>query len=155
MYFFATSIYSVFLTYWVFGGFYMLLDLTLKPGFLMKYKIQDQINQPVDRAMLMKVVRTVLFNQIFISMPLTYIGFLMKQHKGITESLRDVPEFSRVVLDLAICIIVDEIGFYYSHRLVHQKHLYKWIHKKHHELTAPIAISATVSELLIHQISRV
>lgn len=37
---------------------------------------------------------------------------------------------------------MEEIGFYYSHRVLHSRYLYRFIHKRHHEWTAPIAVTA-------------
>lgn len=87
--------------------------------------------------MVIKTILVVLRNQTFISLPLLLLSYLVKKSKGITMNLREVPSFQKMVLDLAVCIIVDEIGFYYMHRLVHHKSLYKRIHKIHHEWTAP------------------
>lgn len=92
--------------------------------------------------MLMTTIKTVLRNQTFITLPLLLGNYLVKSYKGITMDLWAVPTFERAVVDLAVCIIVDEIGFYYMHRLVHHKIFYKRIHKIHHEWTAPIAITA-------------
>ena len=145
MYFFGTTVYSVFLTYWIFGGIFLFFDLTQWPQFLRKYKVQSGTNEPVDKKLMMRAIRGVLFNQIFISIPLSYLGYYVKKSRGIQQSIYDVPDFGTVVYDLIICIMVDEIGFYYTHRLVHQKYLYKWIHKQHHEWSAPISITAIVS----------
>lgn len=155
MYFLGTTVYSVFFTYWFFGGMFVLLDITLWPRFLRKYKIQAGANEPIDQKDLMKIIRVILINQIFISVPLSYIGYMIKQSRGIKTSLLDVPNFYTVVYQLAICILIDEIGFYYSHRLVHHKYLYKWLHKKHHEWTAPIAITALYAHPLEHIFSNV
>ncbi|KAL7028095.1 hypothetical protein ACKWTF_005719 [Chironomus riparius] len=155
MYFFGTTVYSVFFTYWFFGGIFLIFDYSQWPEFLKKYKVQSGTNEPVDRKLMMRVVRGVLFNQIFISIPLSYLGYYIKKSRGIQESIFDVPDFGRVIYDLIICIMVDEIGFYYTHRLVHQKHLYKWIHKKHHEWSAPISITAIYAHPLEHILSNV
>lgn len=51
-------IYSTILTtlvYWFFGGIYTILDITNKPAFLRRYKIQPGTNEPVDNARLMNV----------------------------------------------------------------------------------------------------
>jgi fatty acid hydroxylase domain-containing protein 2 len=135
--FLATAFYSVYFTYWFFGGIYLFFDLTQWPKFIRKYKVQPGTNEPLNRKTLWNTIKVVLRNQTFISLPMLYLSYAIKKSKGITMDLRDVPSFQRVAIDLAVCIIVDEIGFYYMHRLVHHKSLYKRIHKIHHEWTAP------------------
>lgn len=129
--------------YWFIGGLYLLMDLTLSPQALRKYKVQPETNEPVDKAALFDAIKVILFNQIFVGIPMTIISFYLKKRKGFLEDFRAVPSFDKVFLDLLVCILVDEIGFYYSHRLFHNKFFYKNIHKQHHLWTSPIAITAT------------
>jgi methylsterol monooxygenase len=42
--------------HWILGGLFLLMDVTLKPEFLRKYKIQPGANEPVDRSKLVKVI---------------------------------------------------------------------------------------------------
>lgn len=129
--------------YWFIGGLYLLMDLTLSPQALRKYKVQPETNEPVDKAALFDAIKVILSNQIFVGVPMTIISFYLKKRKGFPEDFRAVPSFDKVFLDLLVCILVDEIGFYYSHRLFHNKFFYKNIHKQHHLWTSPIAITAT------------
>lgn len=138
----GTTVFS-FAVYWIFGGMFTLMDLTLTPRALRRYKVQPQTNEPLDKRVLFSAIKTIVFNQIFVGIPLACIGYYLKKLKGFPENFREVPSFERVLVDLAVCILVDEIGFYYSHRLCHQSFLYKHVHKQHHLWQSPIAITAT------------
>jgi len=75
----------------------------------------------------------VLFNQIFIAMPIFY--FLCK--------FSDQPLFSwENLYKLPLTFLYEDIMFYYAHRLLHIPYLYEKVHKIHHRWTTPIAISA-------------
>lgn len=50
-------------------------------------------------------------------------------------------------------IVVEEIGFYYAHRLFHTKRFYGPIHKMHHQFTAPVAVAAIYCHPLEHLIA--
>ena len=45
---YASTVYTVSL-YWIVGGFLAFANVTNKPAFMQKYKIQQKKNKPVDR----------------------------------------------------------------------------------------------------------
>ncbi|XP_022911441.1 fatty acid hydroxylase domain-containing protein 2 isoform X2 [Onthophagus taurus] len=138
--------------YWIFGGIYTLLDITNKPDCLRKYKIQPGTNEPVDNKRLLNVMWCVLVNQFIVGPPIAYLMYHLMQWRG-HPPLRELPTFHWVLYELGIHILLEEIGFYYSHRVLHSKYLYKYIHKQHHEWTAPIAVTAMYCHPLEHVFS--
>ncbi|XP_055523517.1 fatty acid hydroxylase domain-containing protein 2-like isoform X2 [Wyeomyia smithii] len=135
------------LLYWAIGSVYTLFDVTNQPAFLRRYKVQPGTNEPVDGDRLRKVIRQVLFNQFFTGPPLL-LGLYYLMGPQTRESIRQLPTFPTVVWQLLACIVIEEFGFYYSHRLLHAGRIYKFIHKQHHEWTAPISITAMYSHPL-------
>lgn len=154
VYVIGTTAFS-FGVYWAFGGVFTFMDLFLSPKALRKYKVQPQTNEPVDKKILIDAIKVILFNQFFVAVPLAFLSYYLKKLKGFPEDFREVPNFPKVLLDLFVCILVDEIGFYYSHRLFHNKFFYKHIHKKHHEWQSPIAITAIYCHPLEQLLSNV
>ncbi|XP_052059240.1 fatty acid hydroxylase domain-containing protein 2-like [Mytilus californianus] len=70
---------------------------------------------------------------------MTLFGFYLMKWRGCAIS-GEMPSFAWILLELTVFSLVEEIGFYYSHRLMHHPRLYKYFHKLHHEWTAPIWI---------------
>ncbi|KAF2881730.1 hypothetical protein ILUMI_24427 [Ignelater luminosus] len=138
--------------YWSVGMVFTLLDIFNRPLAIMKYKVQPGMNEPVDTESLLKVIGLVLFNQFVVSLPFGILAYKAMRWRGY-PSFRELPTFHWVLFELVVFIIVAEIEFYYAHRLLHSKHLYKYIHKTHHEWTAPIAISALYTHPIEHVLS--
>lgn len=105
----------MFVVYWLFGGIYTILDITNRPSALRRYKIQPGTNEPVDRRALFKVIAQVLFNQFVVGLPVVYCSYLLMEWRGYPP-MRELPTFHWALAELAIHILFEEIGFYYSHR---------------------------------------
>ncbi|XP_041777328.1 fatty acid hydroxylase domain-containing protein 2-like [Anopheles merus] len=129
------------LIYWSIGLAYTLLDVTGRPAVLRRYKVQPGTNEPVDPARLRTVIRQVLFNQFCTGLPLLFLMYYLLPGQT-RDTIRQLPTFVTVVWQLGVCILIEEVMFYYSHRLLHDGRIYRYIHKRHHEWTAPIAITA-------------
>jgi methylsterol monooxygenase len=53
-------------------------------------------------------------------------------------------EFSvlKMMFDMVASLFMADVLFYTTHKILHMKPFYQLFHKKHHELTAPIGVSA-------------
>ncbi|KAJ8266864.1 hypothetical protein GJAV_G00135570 [Gymnothorax javanicus] len=139
-------------SFWLFNALLMVADSTGKPTFITRYRIQMDKNSPVDPVKLRHAVKTVLLNQVFLSMPMLWLAFPAMRWRGEPCSL-ELPTFHRVLLEIAVCGLLEEVLFYYSHRLFHHPAIYKHIHKIHHEWTAPIGVISLYAHPVEHVLS--
>jgi methylsterol monooxygenase len=62
-----------------------------------------------------QVIGWVIFNQAVVGLPVAYMSYLMMKWRG-SPPLRELPTFHWVLAEMAVHILMEEIGFYYSHR---------------------------------------
>lgn len=60
-------------------------------------------------------VKTVLFNQVCLSGPVVVLTYMLMKWRG-DPCGPELPTFHWVLLELAVCGLMEEILFYYTHR---------------------------------------
>ncbi|XP_055935940.1 fatty acid hydroxylase domain-containing protein 2-like isoform X2 [Argiope bruennichi] len=130
--------------YWSVGVFFIVVDITGKPNFVIKFKIPDSTATKYPRFTedtFRVVAAQVLFNQTVISIPVICSCFLIRNYIGYNMGMT-LPKPHVFIFDIVAQISAEEVFFYYSHRFLHHPLLYKRFHKKHHEWIIPIGMSA-------------
>ncbi|KAL8587616.1 hypothetical protein ACOMHN_045305 [Nucella lapillus] len=144
-----------FLVFWLSNAFLMVLDLTGRPAALLRYKIQPDKNVPVSKDRFSHTVKQVLFNQIIVGVPMAVLAQGVFEWRGCSILPEELPTFHWALLELIVCVLVEELCFYYSHRLLHHPRLYKHVHKQHHEWTAPASIASIYAHPIEHVLSNI
>ncbi|CAL1287171.1 unnamed protein product [Larinioides sclopetarius] len=98
------------------------------------------------------VIKQVLVNQVIVGIPFIIIWYYLMKWRGY-DSGKNIPPFWRIGVEITFCSLMTEVGIYYMHRLLHNRHIYKYIHKRHHEWTSPTAISAIYCHPVEHVIT--
>lgn len=138
------------------GGFFFwcveLLGKTFSPSFIKKYKIQPTIsNTNTDNIQMLSLIT---FNHILTLMVL--FGLFHFFPSFVRVSTQDIPTFGRFLLDILVCAVCYDILFFSIHRTLHfSPMLYQWIHKRHHQFTAPSSFSAIYAHPVEHLVGNV
>jgi sterol desaturase/sphingolipid hydroxylase (fatty acid hydroxylase superfamily) len=110
----------------------------------------------------------VAFNFFLVQIPFTYVTTHLMILRGGSNS-RELPSiievrvhtylcaiivyYLKVLTHLFISVIVNEVWFYYSHRILHHPVMYKHVHKMHHEWTSPVGVVAVYCHPFEHLFS--
>ncbi len=87
------------------------------------------------------VVRVLLNNAM--TVPALMTTFPLSSAIGAFDvSAAGFPDAWTLVWQLAVCTVVEDAMFYVSHRTLHRKDLYPYIHKIHHEYNHPITLAS-------------
>ena len=104
-----------------------------KPELIRRYRTQPQVQTSEDKiewSVLLKVIKRVTFNQTFVGVGLGLFLYPFQLYRGVNVTPESLPSWGTVIQHLCAYLMVEEIGFYYSHRLFHEKpSLYKKYHK--------------------------
>jgi sterol desaturase/sphingolipid hydroxylase (fatty acid hydroxylase superfamily) len=90
---------------------------------------------------LLKTVMVVGFYNLIIVPSVTSI-VVYYDIKQPNVDWKALPTISEYITHLLICIIAEDFMFYFGHRLLHSKYLYKYIHKVHHEHTVVFSLAS-------------
>src|SRR5699024_9473773 len=98
-----------------------------------------QPTSPTENLPLLRLITQIIFNQLlamFIGLPILALKY------RYLDLQQTVPSVGRFVFEFAAMVLLREVLFYYSHRLLHYPPIYRRYHKQHHEWQSPIAIMA-------------
>jgi methylsterol monooxygenase len=141
---FLLSLVSALYAYTIYYGlglFFLFIDLTKWPEWFYEYKIQKT---PLDKRTLRKMIIVVALVTLGMTGPCFYLVAYISAHSdrwGVRVE-RELPPVEEIVRDFIAFGVIEEVIFYYSHRLMHVPFLYKRIHKLHHEFKSPVALAA-------------
>ncbi|OQR99512.1 hypothetical protein THRCLA_06493 [Thraustotheca clavata] len=122
----------------LFGGSLVCAILDCIPA-LRKYKIQP--TKPPTVGMYLRCLKLAILNHLLVHMGLLVTNIPLFQYLDISVTL-PLPKPSSVFMQLILCMICEDFMFYWVHRFLHWKKIYKYIHKVHHEYQAPFGLTS-------------
>jgi sterol desaturase/sphingolipid hydroxylase (fatty acid hydroxylase superfamily) len=126
-------------TYWV-GGFALLaLECPWAMPWARAIKCQPSA-PPMPWADVRKIGKRVGLQQLTVYPAAQWALRLLV--RGRCSFAPALPTAAEAVSHLLFFGLMAEIYFYHVHRLLHHPRLYPWVHKIHHEFTAPISLEA-------------
>jgi sterol desaturase/sphingolipid hydroxylase (fatty acid hydroxylase superfamily) len=118
--------------------------LVKRNGLFKEYQLQSPRSEPEESLVhdcLIKNLRSHYFLLPLVLYYFAYDWFTAWGMKMDHASWQQV-EWATIGRDLFVSLIVNDTGFYWSHRALHIPVLYKAIHKQHHQFKQPIAQAA-------------
>lgn len=142
-----------FVFWWLPSLLYMSLD-TLAPAFAAAHKIQPAAKRPT-AAELLDAGAVVLRNHVLILVLQVAAALASSSRPPVLRVTADLPPLAEAARDVAAMVLGREALFYYVHRLLHWRPLYRRVHKTHHRFTAPVALAAQYAHPLEHLVANI
>ncbi|XP_010931225.1 very-long-chain aldehyde decarbonylase GL1-8 isoform X1 [Elaeis guineensis] len=109
-----------------------------RSGLFSKYKIQKK-NNTLD-AQEKCILRLILYH-VCVNLPVMILSYPTFRYMGLKSSL-PLPPWSVVLSQILFYFILEDFVFYWGHRLLHTKWLYKHVHSVHHEYATPFGFTS-------------
>ncbi|KAK5773457.1 Methylsterol monooxygenase 2-2 -like protein [Gossypium arboreum] len=109
-----------------------------RAGLLSKYKIQIKNNTPTAQE---KCITRLLLYHFSVNLPLMIVSYPVFRCMGMRSSL-PLPSWKVVLTQIIFYFILEDFVFYWGHRVLHTKWLYKHVHSVHHEYATPFGLTS-------------
>ncbi|GAQ91192.1 sterol 4-alpha-methyl-oxidase 2 [Klebsormidium nitens] len=103
-----------------------------------KYKIQKKVNTSAAQQ---KCLKKLMFYHFCVNLPVMMLSYPVFKYMGFTTAL-PLPSWKTIGGQLFLYFIIEDFIFYWGHRLLHTKLLYKYIHSVHHEYATPFGLTS-------------
>jgi fatty acid hydroxylase domain-containing protein 2 len=137
--------------YYTFGTLMSAIYYFQWPHSLYRYKIQDLNTPRPSKEKMWRLMTQVWFNQFVVGVPFGLAITEAYAWRGMFD--QSLPTLPMLAVQLFGVVIVEEILFYYSHRILHHPKLYARIHKQHHEWISPLAWCCIYAHPIEHVVS--
>ncbi|KAM3231842.1 methylsterol monooxygenase 2-2 isoform X1 [Capsicum chacoense] len=108
-----------------------------RAGWLSKYKIQTKNNTPAAQE---KCITRLLLYHFCVNLPLMMASYPVFRLMGMRSTL-PLPSWKVISTQVLFYFILEDFVFYWGHRILHTKWLYKHVHSVHHESVNSILFS--------------
>jgi sterol desaturase/sphingolipid hydroxylase (fatty acid hydroxylase superfamily) len=151
--FIVTSIVPM-IFFYLYGFVFYLVDMFSSESFKYNHKVQNNIR--INSSQYRNAFVISLRNWFLLNFPYLILVCKINEATNSEFSLNNnFPTIGILLRDLIVYVIIEEIMFYFSHRVLHWGSFYASIHKFHHTFTAPCAIAAIYAHPIEHLVSNV
>ncbi|XP_057507507.1 methylsterol monooxygenase 2-2-like [Actinidia eriantha] len=109
-----------------------------RAGWLSKYKIQTKNNTPAAQE---KCITRLLLYHFCVNLPVMIVSYPVFRFMGMRSSL-PLPSWKVLSTQILFYFILEDFVFYWGHRILHTKWLYKHVHSVHHEYATPFGLTS-------------
>ena len=125
--------------YVLFNSIFFTFDL-LK--LCQQYKLNRKKHQIPTRALLLRTLVEAFISQIILTPVLAYYVQPVFVHYGMLDLASPLPAPKAIATALVIAHLFNDFAFYFTHRILHHKAIYQYVHKQHHEYSGTVSISS-------------
>lgn len=93
-------------------------------------------------------------NHFMVAPVILYTGYPMMVYFGM-EVGTPIPDWTVFLRDIVVGVIVNDTLFYWGHRFLHHKSVYKYVHKQHHTFKVNTGISSEYAHPIEHIFSNI
>ncbi|KAL9328088.1 hypothetical protein ACSQ67_003091 [Phaseolus vulgaris] len=109
-----------------------------RAGWMSHYKIQAKNNSPAAQE---KCIVRLLLYHFGVNLPVMIFSYPVFTYMGMRSSL-PLPSWNIVLTQIIFYFILEDFIFYWGHRILHTKWLYKHVHSVHHEYATPFGLTS-------------
>ena len=135
------------------AGFYVYCDYYQLDQ---NHKLHRKQSQIPKKPLIIKTVIEMMINHFITSPLLAYFMYTtFKNSLGMQNIDSPLPSYQMLFLDFCRATLFNDVGFYFTHRLLHHPYLYATFHKQHHDYHGTISIAAEYANPIESLVSNV